>query len=175
MAIFFQKWLTTSRSWLILLRPIFRDDFFFLFRINFKGIFVHYSKNRLLEGDFATCPHPSRSGCLQGLPPVGAVPSPQGLPPAPGAAPNPGGCPQPPGAAPSPRFFGGWGWGLPQPPSPRGLGAAPGGWGLPQPPGAETVPIFWGQPPKISAPTKNSLCVGGVFRNPGSATSLPTE
>ena len=106
---------------------------------------------------------PAPRGCPQprGLPPTpGAVPSPRGLPPA------PGGCPPPPGAAPSPRFFGGWGWGLPQPPSPRGLGAAPGGWGLPQPPGAETVPIFWGQPPKISAPTKNSLCVGGVFRNP---------
>ena len=82
-------------------------------------------------------------------------------------------CPQPPGVItsprglpPSPRFSGCWGWGLPQPPSPRGRGAAPGGWGLSQPPGAETVPSFWGQPPKISAPTKNRLCRGGVFRNP---------
>ena len=114
-------------------------------------------------------PAPCRSGCIQGLPwlppapggyhqPPGAAPSPRELSPAPGGSPR--------GLPPSPRFSGVWGWGLPQPPSPRGLGAAPGGWGLSQPPGAETVPSFWGQPPKISAPTKNSLCVGGVFRNP---------
>ena len=169
MAIFFQKWLTTSRSWLILLRPIFRDDFFFLFRINFKGIFVHYSKNRLLEGDFATCPHPSRSGCLQGLPPVGAVPSPQGLPPAPGAAPNPGGCPQPPGAAPSPRGLPPAPGGCPQPPIFRwlGLGAPP----APQPPGAggclsprglRQSPFFGGSPQKYQPPRK-IVCVWGGF------------
>ena len=120
-----------------------------------KGISFHYSKNRLLEGDFATCPQPF------GLPPGVAISpqppasgrQPRGLPPA------PGGCPPAPD---SPVVGAG---GSPSPP-------APGGWGLSQPPGAETVPSFWGQPPKISAPTKNSLCVGGVFRNPAPETKI---
>ena len=103
-----------------------------MFRINFKEISFDYSKNRLLVGDFATCPQPF------GLSPGAAMaaPSPRGLSPA-------------PGAAPSPRFSGCWGWGLPQPPSPRGRGAAPGGWG--QPPGAGDSPRGWGQPPGLGA------------------------
>ena len=118
-----------------------------------KGISFHYYKNRLLECDFTTRPQPF------GLPPGAAIrfPAPGVRPPA------PGGYPQPPRAAPNPGR-------CPQPPILRwlvlGAPPTPGGWGLSQPPGAEIVPSFWGQPPKISAPTKNSLCVGGVFRNP---------
>ena len=156
MAIFFQKWLTTSRSWLILLRPIFRDDFFFLFRINFKGIFVHYSKNRLLEGDFATCPHPSRSGCLQGLPPVGAVPSPQGLPPTPGAVPSPRGLP------PAPDFSVVGAGGSPSPPAPGGWGQPPGAGGCLSPRGLRQSPFFGGSPQKSQPPRKID-CVWGGF------------
>ena len=61
-------------------------------------------------------------------------------------------CPQPfglsPGAAISPPAPGVW------PPAPDSPVVGDGG-------SPETVPSFWGQPPKISAPTKNSLCVLG--------------
>ena len=146
---FFFKWFPTSRSWLVFLRPIFRDDFF-LFRIIFTGISYHYSKNRLLEGDFATCPQPF------GLSPGAAIrpPTPGVWPSTPGGCPQPrglpsapGGSPQPPGAAPSPRFSGVWGWGLPQPPSPRGL---------------RQSPVFGGSPQK-SQPPRKIVCVWGGF------------
>ena len=105
---------------------------FFLFRINFKGISFHYSKNRLLEGDFATCPQPF------GLSPGAAI-----------SPPAPGGCP----SAPDSPLVGAGGY-----LSPRGLRQSPVFGGSPQksqPP--RKIVCVWGGFLETPKSSQNSL------------------